>query len=355
MIVIRLLWLAVLTIAVPAWVGNCFAGVDKPHKNIVFLWISGQMLLWAGFQVICVPVILLEGRLYMVSIGFGVYTAALLVLATVLRLRSSRGLRPVRSEKPDRAAVVLWAVYGVLLLIQLVLAVVMVYGDGDDAYYVAISTAAEESGKMYQKIPYTGMDTELDVRHGLAPFPIWIAWLAQMTGITTVAVAKTLLPMVLISMTYGVFYLLGSRVLFSGEGHSRKEWALPAFLICTEVLVLFGDYSFYTVENFMIARSRQGKAALGSILVPMIFFLLLLLFRRMQENQKITVGFWVLLAAVMTSCCLASTMGSLLACLLVGVSGICGAVSYRNWKILFPLAACCIPCIVYAGLYLLLG
>lgn len=166
----------------------------------------------------------------------------------------------------------LWVLAGVLLLVQLVLAVLMVYGDGDDAYYVAISAAAEESGRMYQKIPYTGMHTELDVRHGLAPFPIWIAWLAQMTGITTVIVAKTLVPVALISMTYGVFYLLGSRVLFAGEGaYRKKKWALPAFLLCTEVLVLFGDYSYYTVENFMIARSRQGKAALGSILIPMIF------------------------------------------------------------------------------------
>ena len=220
--------------------------------------------------------------------------------------------------------------------------------DGDDAYYVAISTAAQESGKMYQKIPYTGMNTELDVRHGLAPFPIWIAWLARMTGISTVVVTKTLLPVVLISMTYGVFYLLGSRILFSGQ-------SVPLFLICTEVLVMFGDYSFYTVENFMIARSRQGKAALGSILIPMIFFLLLWLFRRLQEEKKITVGFWMLLGAVMISCCLASTMGALLACMLMGVAGICGAVCYKRFRLLLPLTACCIPCVIYAGMYLLLG
>ena len=257
--------------------------------------------------------------------------------------------------KPEKAEIILWVLAGVLLLVQLVLAVLMVYGDGDDAYYVAISAAAEESGRMYQKIPYTGMHTELDVRHGLAPFPIWIAWLAQMTGITTVIVAKTLVPVALISMTYGVFYLLGSRVLFAGEGAYRKKWALPAFLLCTEVLVLFGDYSYYTVENFMIARSRQGKAALGSILIPMIFFLLLTLLRKIQEEQKITVGFWVLLGSVMTACCLASTMGALLACMLVGTAGLCGAVSYRKWKLILPLIGCCIPCIVYAGMYLLLG
>lgn len=145
------------------------------------------------------------------------------------------------------------------------------------------------------------------------------------------------------------------RVLFAGEGAYRKKWALPAFLLCTEVLVLFGDYSYYTVENFMIARSRQGKAALGSILIPMIFFLLLTLLRKIQEEQKITVGFWVLLGSVMTACCLASTMGALLACMLVGTAGLCGAVSYRKWKLILPLIGCCIPCIVYAGMYLLLG
>ena len=348
MIVVRLVWLAVLTLALPMWVGNCFATVDKPHKNAVFQWISGQMLLWAGFQVICVPVILLEGRFRHVMIGYSGYVLILLVLATVLWLRSPRGLRPVRQEKKDKAAILLWVVFALLLVVQLVLAVVMVYGDGDDAYYVAISTAAQESGKMYQKIPYTGMNTKLDVRHGLAPFPIWIAWLARMTGISTVVVAKTLLPVVLISMTYGVFYLLGSRILFSGQ-------SIPLFLICTEVLVMFGDYSFYTVENFMIARSRQGKAALGSILIPMIFFLLLWLFRRLQEEKKIAAGFWVLLGAVMTSCCLASTMGALLACMLMGVAGICGAVGYKRFRLLLPLAACCIPCVIYAGLYLLLG
>ena len=62
-----------------------------------------------------------------------------------------------------------------------------------------------------------------------------LEYVAQMTGITTVIVAKTLVPVALISMTYGVFYLLGSRVLFAGEGAYRKKWALPAFLLCTDV------------------------------------------------------------------------------------------------------------------------
>lgn len=113
MIVVRLIWLAVLTLALPMWVGHCFAAVDKSHKNAVFLWISGQMLLWAGFQVICVPVILLEGRFRHVMIGYSVYLLVLLGLATVFWFRNPRGLRPVRQEqtaKSEKTEVLLWVI-----------------------------------------------------------------------------------------------------------------------------------------------------------------------------------------------------------------------------------------------------
>ncbi len=263
------------------------------------------------FQVICVPVILLEGRMWMVTAAYCGFILVLLAAATVRYFRQSRTLRAVREAKPEKAEIVLWVLAGVLLLVQLVLAVLMVYGDGGAMLLCGNLRSGrgirqDVEDPLYGNAYGTGCETRA------APFPIWIAWLAQMTGITTVIVAKTLVPVALISMTYGVFYLLGSRVLFAGEGaYRKKKWALPAFLLCTEVLVLFGDYSYYTVENFMIARSRQGKAALGSILIPMIFFLLLTLLRKIQEEQKITVGFWVLLGSVMTACCLASTMGAL--------------------------------------------
>lgn len=104
MIVVRLLWLAVLVLVLPVCVGNCFAGVDKPHKNIVFLWISGQILLWAGFQVICVPVILTEGRLEKVVLWYGVYITGLLVVSAVLWFRNHKGPKAVWTQKPDRGS-----------------------------------------------------------------------------------------------------------------------------------------------------------------------------------------------------------------------------------------------------------
>lgn len=353
MAVLGILILVILLWVIPTAVGSCFADVDKKAGGLPFMWISGQILLWAGFQLLCVPVILKRGRFWWVVIMFSIYIAVLLLLSAFLywRRRKANRIRLVKdAAKPmSKWHKASWLVFWALLLFQLYHAVAYAYGDGDDAFYVAMAGMAEDSDVMYQKIAYTGWPSELDVRHGMAPFPIWISYLTRVSGIKAVSVAHIAMPLTLICMTYAIYYLLGAKLF------ARQKERIPLFLIFTELLVLFGNYSFYTVETFMIARSRQGKAALGSIIIPMLFLLLFLLLEKMQENQRLTFGYWILLAATMTAGCLCSTMGALLVCMLIGITGLCAAVCYKKWKFLFPMAACCLPCVVYAGLYLILG
>lgn len=356
---LRILMLAVLLVGIPIWIGGIFTGAGKhtdrqTDKNkLTFQWISGQLVLWAGFQLLCVPVVLMQKSFRVVVGCFNGYTIALMLLAAVFfyQRRRKTSLHVVREpQKPGgKWYYISWGVFWALLAFQLLQAVVMAYADGDDAFYIAEATHAVDSELMYDKIPYTGWPTELDARHGIAPFPIWIAYLSKMSGIRTVTVAHVLLPLAMIPLTYAVYYQLGSRLF------ARKKDSLPVFMIFTELLVLFGDYSLYTAEHFMIARSRQGKAALASIVIPALFLLLLLLLEKLQEEQRIPLGYWVLLVAALTASCLCSTLGALLVCMLVGVTGLCAAVCYRKWKLLIPMAACCIPCLIYVGLYLVLG
>lgn len=349
-IFILALWMFLLPAAVG---GIAAASVDNRQKNLPFLWITGQIILWAVFQLICVPFVLLEKEFSSVVLLYGaasVFMAAAAVLLLLWKLRSGkRGFRIMEGKGEARGKwyYVLWAVFALLLVFQLVQAVRMTYGDGDDAYYVAVSTLAEESNQMYLKLPYTGGTTGLDARHGLAPFPIWIAFLARISGMRTVSVAHVAVPLMLIPMTYGIYYLIGRKIC----GKKNRE-KLPLFLVLTQLLVLFGDYSLYTAENFMIARSRQGKAALGNIILPAMIFLLLTLLERIQEKQKVEGIWWFLLASSVTAGCLCSTLGALLCCMLVGVTGICGAVCYKRWKILIPMALSCLPAAVYAIIYL---
>ena len=362
--IMLLLWLFVI----PTLVGNiAAAGVDKRKKNLPFLWITGQILLWAVFQLIAVPLILTEQPL---STHFAekisrenplwtvvtLYLAAVVVLVALAILLACRRLGKRKmsfkvihgfDKEKGKWYRLLWLLFWVLLIFQMVQAVRMTYADGDDAFYVAVSTIAEESNYMYQKLPYTGGTTGLDGRHGLAPFPIWIAFLAKISGVPAVTTAHVAIPLALIPMTYGIYYLIGRKIC---AGRNEK---LPLFLVLTEILVLFGDYSFYSVENFMIARSRQGKAALGSIIIPMMVFLFLIILERIQDNKKVEVIWWILLTAVIMSGCLCSTLGAMLLCMLTGVAGICAAVCYRRLKLLIPMVLCCTPAVAYAVLYLL--
>ena len=57
-VAIQLLILALLLLAVPAIVGSLCIHAGEWGGKLIFQWISGHFLLWAGFQVICVPMVL---------------------------------------------------------------------------------------------------------------------------------------------------------------------------------------------------------------------------------------------------------------------------------------------------------
>lgn len=356
-VVLQLLTLALFLLVVPAIVGSLFAFREKGGQGLIFRWVSGQFLLWAGFQAICVPLILRQQSFrWLVRLFLG-YTAAMVLLAGALwmfRRKKARALPPQVPEGQARKArergpgALLWLVFWGLLLFQLVQAVRLVYEDSDDAYYVAVASIAESSDTMFRVLPYTGGQTMLDARHGLAPFSVWMAFLARVSGMRPVLLAQTVLPVALIAMAYGIYYL------FSVQLFPEKGGQQPLFLIFSEILVLFGNYSVYTTEVFLIGRSRQGKASLGSIVFPFVLLIALMLLKKLQEREKIPVGYYLLLAAAAAAGCLCSTMGAMLTCIMVGIVGLLTAVFYRKWKVMLLLAACCTPCILYGLLYLIL-
>lgn len=348
---LRIILLAMILLVIPVVVGSVFSGVDKHAPKFTGMWIKGQMLLWAGFYMITVPLVLEKARFNKVVVLFTGYMAVLVLVAVVLNVvRKKQGLTTCVAkeavQKTKKKSYILWVIFFALLIVQLLASVFLAYADGDDAFYVATAAITEQSNSMYRILPYTGGSTGLSGRYSLAPFPIWIAYLARVTGVRSVTVAHIFMPLFSITMAYGVYYLVGSRLF-----KKNKEW-IPLFLIFSEILVLYGDYSMYTPERFLIARSRQGKATLSAIVIPFLFYLLLLLLEKIEANQRITVAYWGLLICTLMCACLCSTMGAVLTCMLTGVVGGCAAVCYRNGKVLLPLGMCCIPCIAVLLLYL---
>ena len=362
--IIGFLVLIVWLLVIPVCIGGIPAAfVDKQSKSPAFLCIAGYMLMWAVFQVICVPCVLLEEKYYgmfpAVVYGFGGVSILMALTGSILWYRRCRGTKSGQSKagaanRKLKTALsgkekIAWVIFGLLLTVQLAASVFMTYGDGDDAFYVVVSTLTEASDTLYKIMPYSIGETGLDIRHGLAPFPIWIAFLARISGFKVAFVAHVAVGTFLIGLTYVIYYKIGELLW-----EDRRE-NLPIFLSFTALLVMFGDYSYKTPENFMIARSRQGKAALGNIIVPVIIMLLLMIFKQIQEQKKVQWMLWVLLCATVIAACLCSTLGTFLMCLLLGVAGLCAGVVYRHLRLTICMAVCCVPAVVFAAMYFLLG
>lgn len=363
-VIILFIWMFLIPTAIGGFAAMC---VKSQKRNVPFLWVTGQLFLWAIFQMVCVPMILKQHAILIalgteafpvlvvlmqiLGLGLAILGTGLLVKKKCPCKNSEDALHVVSDEIKSMGHLykILWVVFAVLLILQLVMAVTMTYRDEDDAYYVATATIAAESNTMFRKQAYTGGTTGLDARHGLAPFSIWMAFLARVSGVPAVTVAHIFVPILSILMAYAIYYLIGCKLLRKGN---RER--LPLYLVFTELLILFGNYSRYTSENFLIARSRQGKAALGSLMVPLVFYLMLEILGRMQENIKIEKLWWILLACTVMTGCLCSTMGAVLMCVLIGLIGICSAVCYKRLRLLILSGTCCVPAVVYALLYLVL-
>ena len=345
--IVQILILTILLVLVPITVGGI---AEKVDANIPFRWVSGQIILWAGFQVICVPMILAQRDFRDVVKLFTGYTAAMVLLAVAIEIRRrakgvSGNVPRNESREKDIVALLLWMLVAVLVLTQLVLACVLAYEEGDDAFYVAVSSITANSNSMYQVLPYTGGSTGMDIRHSLAPMPIWVAYVARISGMRAVTVAQIALPVVLIVMSYAVYYLLGRRLFSEGM---RK----PAlFMLAIQFLVLFGGYSTYSAENFLLVRTAQGKSVMANIVIPFLLYLLLVILEKLQAEEKTGAGIWLMVTLTMITGCLCSTQGTLLNYMLLAIVGLCILVCYRKWRLLPVMFGCGIFPVGMAFLY----
>ncbi len=357
---IKILLTVMILIALPTAVGTIFLPLQKKGGRIVFSWIFGMITLWGGFQLLCVPMILRNQRFLQIVWANRILWLCLLLLAAVLAIFRKRAGRmeavAPKEEKEQgtvpqkRITIGLWVLFFALFLLQVVCSVFLAYEEGDDSFYVAITTACRDDNVPYSIEPYTGLTTGLDVRHAFAPFPVWVALLARSAGVSGAAASHVGMPLLILPMAYGLLYLIGKKLL-AGEG--GKGWQLPLFLSAAALLVIFGGYSTYSPENFLLVRATQGKAVLANVIIPSLFYLLLLWMEKLEKKEPVPISCFFLTAIVMVAGCLCSTMGGMLLPMIYGIAGLCGVVAYKRWKHLIGMGCVLLVPFGFAVLYLL--
>jgi len=350
-----LLWLSV----VPLCIGTLITAIFSIKNNTVLnKYLFGLVFYFSLFQVITVTNMLTVNNFNNVCKLFVAVTIGLSVLGmlSVFFKGLKRQKNPVvivKRATPEKIgkqrveSIVLWLLFVAVVVFQLIQTLRLAFPDGDDAYYVGVATYGVHESQMYSKIPYTGAYTEFDTRHCLAPFSYFISFLARMSGISAAAVAHSVLPIFFILFAYGIHYLIAKELC-----QAKREIAL--FMLMVSVLLLFGNYSVYSMETFLMTRVRQGKASLGGFALLMGFYMLLLLIKRLEGKKRERLGLYVLLACNGFAAALFTTMGNFIYPIMIALGGLCVCFGKKQWKKLFPLVLCCMPSGVMAILYLLI-
>ena len=359
-------WLVIIPFCIGLIPAN-FIAADKRSPGFTLL--AGYFVMWAAYELITIPAVLwVEYHNFRTaSVWFTVASILGAVCGIFLWYRNYKkgnpGLLFGRTGKGNDMRVTFaerirnmsweerttWMLFLVILGFQLYQAAACTSFDGDDAYYVTESLLAQEAGVMYKILPYKGGSTGLDVRHVLAVFPMWVAFVAVRSGIHATIVSHLVMPLLLIPLTYLLYFQIG-KFLFSD-----KRVNLPVFMIVMGLFQIFGNVSIYTNETFFLTRTWQGKSVAGSLVIPALLWILLLIYDGKRKKKRADVGLWILLVCVNMTAGLCSSIAVFLVSILMAVMAFVLMIVERDFKVLCKLGAVCIPNLVYMGIYVVMA
>ena len=345
--------LIAMELLLPVLFGMVFALSDENvtgRKHFFFSsLVNGQIVLYAVFQVTTVWSILHSINFsYALKRFVPAAVSVLTVLIVIVIVKYRKRFAVIFKGKPEKIS--FWGITGFLLFVfMMVMSFLMTYTDGDDAYYVTTAAEAVVSDTMYAKIPYSGVGTISSFRYKAAPYPLWLALLSKASGIHPTALAHTFFPWTMILLSFSVLFLM-ARNLLSGDTKKRG-----IFLFFASVLIMFGDYSIYPAENFLLARARQGKAGLAAFVLPYLVCLMIRIAKQLGEKGKCGFRELALIAFTGLAASLCSTIGGALSLALVSVSALVMAVTYKKLKVPALMVVMNLPAAAFVLLYIVKG
>lgn len=292
--------LIIIALSIPFFVG---AVVTK--ESFLNSYLNGQLMIWALFELIAVPVIWFRLPFYVLFIS---YIAVLAILSIVGIKRGIALLKGI--EKPAVNIVYILAI--LVIAFQMAMYLFGMHLDEDDARWIAEANDALTKGRMLLDNPATGeylgsFRGEM-VKDVFSPWAMFIACFARFTGVRPVVIAHTVYAPVLLGLSYIIYHEI-TKLLFKGS----TERGL--FLLSVAVINMFFGGNPYTQSVFSLVRIWQGKAVVAAVIIPVILMMIL----RIQKNDDI--GDWLLLTVVGCAACLFSGMGIAIGFIMIGAYG----------------------------------
>lgn len=338
---LTLFWMLVVPFLVGTLVINQLFKEKKTDALLAV--VCGVICMLAIFYVFVIPMMFLRIPLHILMICWGILILTLSGMAIYLNMKQWKDI--INYNFQQIKAMPWFAILVIVLVVgQAFILAGYTHDDDDDAFFVAAANTDATTDTIFQYDPYTGLlynpSEEVSLasfpsRYVMSPFPTFIALVSKLVQTHPAIVAHTIIPAIFIPLSYTILAVLGKRLF------SEKPAEVMLFLLFLCIINIFGFISIYTNSTFLLFRIWQGKAVLANIVLPAILYFA---FRAMPGKAKI--GEWTMLFACALTACLTSSMGIVLAPIMIGCLGLVFAIRDRTIQTLIFSLVCCSPCIV---------
>lgn len=340
--VVRILILAVI---VPVLLGNliCISGTNK-RLNIAESFAYGFMLMCVLFLLLAVPMIFLRLPFHVLMYSWTVLAFLLCFISVLVFVRQNRysELCKVtgdlcRSLSFDRFTLIIWIAAVLVIVFEAGLPTVRMHIDTDDARFIAEAMEAVEKDTMllHHAITgkYIGFVPGEQIKDVTSPYPLFIALLSKLYGIHPAVTAHTVLPFLLIILSYMVYGMIGG---FLTGGDVKKT---GLFLLFLSLINLFSFETIYASGYTLLTIIWQGRSVCAMITLPLLWYILM---RVTSEDYMITRDYLLVILATLGNTMM-SNMGSIFAPLMIFTYAIVNMVRRRTFKPFANLCLCGFP------------
>lgn len=343
--IFRILVMAVL---VPFLLGNlvCIFNRDR-CEGIAGNIAHGFMIMCVLFMLLAVPMIFMHMPFHALLYSWTILVVVLCIISAFAFFRKSRyrELRKVtgefcRSISSNRFTLFIWIAAVLIILFEACLPMVRMHIDTDDARFIAEALEAVEKDTMLEYHAITGKHLGFapgeQIKDIISPYPLFIAILSCLYGLHPAVTAHTVLPFLLIILSYIVFGMIG---IYFAEGNVKKS---GLYLLFLSLINLFSFETIYASGYTLLTIIWQGRSVCAMIMLPLLWFILL----NISTKDRIDRYDYLKLVLAALSCTMTSSMGSIFAPVLIVAYAVACLIKKRVFKTFLLMCACALPSLV---------
>ena len=314
-------------------------GFDKDDFSIAECYAFGFVIMCIVFEVLATPMIFLSVPFHVLK---NTFIAVMIILAALSLVRSKDTIKQIKAKgclvakicKSDTLTKVTCIFAALVILFQIALLVVFRHIDTDDARFIAEAVEAVERDTMLKYHPITGRFFDYPIgetfKEVASPYPLCIALLSSLFRLQPAVCAHSVMPALLIMLSYTVFYLIG-RFFFEDNIKS-----IGRYMLILALIICFSFESIYTYGYTLLGIIWQGRSVMCMILIPMLLYV----FMKVTRLETIELKHYLLLAGLMLANIMTSGMGIVLTAMICFAYALVNGFIRKSFPVFIKIFSC---------------